>query len=63
MTAIFQVIARWIEIFKGSYLYIFCDNFAVVQGVQKTSIRREAIQLLRKIAMLCAKHDIEVQTH
>ena len=63
MTAIFQAIARWIETFKGSHLHVFCDNFVVAHRVQKTSIRGKAMQPLRKIAMLCAEHDIEVQTH
>ncbi len=36
---------------------------AVAHGLQKTSIRGEAMQSLRKVAMLCAEHDIEVQVH
>ena len=63
MTAIFQAIARWIKTFRGSYLHIFCNNFVVVYGVQKISIKRKAIQLLCKIAMLYAGHDIEMRTH
>ena len=63
MTAIFQAIARWIETFKGSHLHVFCDNFAVAHGLQKTSIRGEAMQLLRKVAILCAEQDIEVQAY
>ena len=63
MTTILQVMARWIEIFQGSHLHVFCDNFAVVHGLQKTFIRGEVIQPLRKIAMLCAEHDIEAQVH
>ena len=63
MTAILQAIARWIEIFKGSHLHVFCDNFAVAHGLQKTSIKGEGMQLLRRIAMLCAEHDIEVQAY
>lgn len=31
--------------------------------VQKTIIQKEAMQLLRRIVMLCAKRDIEVQAH
>lgn len=61
--AIFQAIARWIKIFKSSQLHVFCDNFRVVCGVQKTFIKREAIQSVCKMAMFCAKHDIEIQAH
>ena len=63
MMAILQVMTRWIEVFKGSHLHVFYNNFAVAPGLQKTSIRKEAIQPLRKIAMLCAEHNIEVQAH
>ena len=63
MRAILQAITRWIEIFRGSHLHDFCDNFAVANGVQKISIRGEAMQPLCKIAMLCAENDIEVQAH
>ena len=63
MIAILQTITRWIKTFRGSHLHSFCDNFAVAYGVQKTTIRREAMQLLRKIAMFCAEHNIKIQTH
>ena len=42
--------------------YLF-DNFVIAHGVQNTSIKGEVMQLLRKTAMLCAEHDIEVQAH
>ena len=35
----------------------------MAHGVQKTSIGGKAMQPLRKIAMLRAEHDIEVQMH
>ena len=63
MTAVLQALARWIEIFKGSHLHIFCDNFPVTQGLHKNSIHGEAMQPLRRIAMLCAEYDIKVQAH
>lgn len=63
MTTILQAIAWWIKIFKSSYLHVFYDNFAVLQGVQTTAIRGKAMQPLRKIAMLYAEYDIEVQAH
>ena len=43
MIAVLQALARWIEIFKGSHLHIFCDNFPVTQGLHKNSIYGEAI--------------------
>lgn len=63
MTAILQAMARWIKTFRGSHLHVFCDNFAVAHGLRKISIRGEGMQLLCRIAMLCAEHDIEVQAH
>ena len=63
MIAILQAITRWIKTFKGSYIYVFCDNFAVAHEMQKTFIRREVMQPLRKIAMLYTEHDIEMQVH
>ena len=63
MTSVLQALARWIETFKGSHLYIFGDNFVVVNGLQKTSIKGEAIEPLKRIAILSTKHDIEVQVH
>lgn len=63
ITAICPTIARWIETFRGSHLYIFYDIFAIVHGVQKISIRRKEIQPLCRIAMLYTKHDIEIQAH
>ena len=63
MTALLQELAWWIEIFKSSHLHIFCDNFPVTPGLRKNSICAEAMQPLRRIAMLCAEHDIEVQAH
>lgn len=35
----------------------------MVYGIQKTSIRGKPIQLLRKIAMLYAEHDIKMQAY
>ena len=63
ITAVLQALARWIETFKGSHVHIFCDNFAVTHGLQKNSIGGEAIQPSRRIAMLYAEPDIEVQAH
>lgn len=63
MTAIIQAIGISIEIFKGSHLHVFWDNFVVACGVQKTSIWEEAIQPLHRIAILYTKDDIKMQLH
>ena len=63
MTAVLQALARKIEIFKGSHLHIFCNDFLIIQSLYKNSIHRKTIQPLHRIAMLYAEHDIEVQTH
>lgn len=61
--AISLAISKWIEFFKGPHLHIFCDDFIVAHGVQKTSIREKVMKLLQRIAMLCTEHDIEVQVY
>lgn len=63
MTTIFQIIARLIETFKVSHLYILCGNFAVANEVQNIYIKRKAMQLLYGIAILCAKNDIKMQAY
>ena len=63
MTGVLQVLARRIETFKSSHLHIFGDNFVVIYGLQKNSIKGKAMESLRRIAMLCAEYDIEVQAH
>ena len=63
MTSVLQALARWIETFKGFHLHIFGDNFIVVNGLQKNSIKQEAMEFLRRIAIICAEHDIEMQVH
>ena len=61
MTGVFQALARWIETVKCSHLHIFGNNFVVVNGLQKNSINGEVMEPLRRIAILYAEHDIEVQ--
>ena len=63
MTTVFQASVRQIEIFKGSYLPIFYNNFSVTQDLHKNSIHGEAMQPLCRIAILYEVHNIEVQAH
>lgn len=63
MTAILQAIVTRIEIFKDFHLYVFYNNFVIVQGVKQTFIRGKALQSLCKIVMLYVEHDIKVQTY
>ena len=48
---------------KGAHLLLYCDSFAVMSGVKKTSIRGGAMHPLRNIAMMAAIYDIEIEPH
>ncbi len=63
MTGVLQALTIWIEIFKRSYLHVFCNNFAVTYRLQKTSIYGKVIQLLHRIAMLSSEQYIEIQAN
>lgn len=63
ITTDIQELARWIKIFQVSYLQIVCNNFAVTQRVHKNFICREAMKPLRKIVIVHAGQNIEVQMH
>ena len=61
MTAILQAMKKWLPICKGSHLILYCDSYAVTKGVNKTSIRGQAMHALRAITMLAALHDIQIE--
>ena len=63
MTAILHAIRRWLTLCKGAHLLLYCDSFAVMSGIIKTSIRRGAMHPLRNIAMMAAGNDIEIEPH
>ena len=63
MTAILHAIPLWLPLCKGAYLLLYCDSFAVMSGVIKTSIRGGAMHPLRNIAMMAAINDIEIELH
>ena len=63
MTAILHAIRRWLPMCKGAHLLLYCDSFAVMSGVKKTSIRGGAMHPLRNIAMMAAIYDIEIEPH
>ena len=62
MIAFIQMLTKWIKILKSSHLFIFCDYFAIRHEFAKKSINGEAMQLLCKLSIYCAKFDIEMQT-
>lgn len=63
ITAILHTLQRWLPIIKGSCLILYCDNFAVAKGVEKTSIRGNAMHALRAITMLVAINDVKIESH
>ncbi len=63
MAAIFSRLETWIKTFSGPHLQIFADNSATTQVLRKTSIKREALQLLCKIVIMLATNDICIQSH
>lgn len=58
--AVQLAITKWLPELIGKALYIFNDNQAVCFGLIKLSIRGDAMQPLRRIALLLASHDIVV---
>lgn len=51
VTAILQAITRQIKTFRRFYLHVFCNNFAIILRVQKTSIKGKIMQSLWRITM------------
>lgn len=45
---------------SGCEVNLYCDNWAVVQGLRKSSIRGAAMEPLRKIAMLAALTNVTI---
>lgn len=58
MTAILQVLQKWLLIIWGSHLIFYCNNFAVAANVRKISIYSLAMYPLRAIAILAAINDV-----
>ena len=61
MHAVLHAIAEWGDDWKGQSLTVRCDNFAVVQGINKKTIRGGAIQPLQQLLLLAGINDIVVR--
>jgi Reverse transcriptase (RNA-dependent DNA polymerase) len=60
--AIVYAFASWSEQWTNKQVIVFCDNEAVVEGVNKRSIRGVAIHPLQTLFLLAAKGNIDVAT-
>jgi len=60
--AIVYTFVSWAEQWKNKHVIVFYDNEAVVEGVNKRSIRGAAIRPLQTLFLLTANHDIDVAT-
>lgn len=58
MKAVLIALDKWLPIFAGLHLHIHNDNQAVCEGLKKLSIKGQAMEPLRKIAILLAQHDV-----
>jgi ribonuclease HI len=63
MFAILYAFAEWGTKWKGHRVTIYCDNEAVVKGINKRTIRGTAIAPLQDILLLAATLDIAVRAH
>ena len=59
--AILLALRYWRSQLAGNRVYIYCDNQAVVAGVDHNSIRGQAMGPLRDIILLLALRDILLQ--
>jgi hypothetical protein len=60
--AILFALAKWGESWKGYRITFMCDNSAIVDAIQKTTIRGEAIFPLQHILLTAALYDIEISS-
>jgi RNase H-like domain found in reverse transcriptase len=58
--AIVYAFACWSEYWANKQVFVFCDNEAAVEGVNKRSIRGAAINPLQSLFLLAAKQNIDV---
>jgi hypothetical protein len=63
MFAVLQAFVRWHEHWIHGAVDIACDNAAVVEGINKRSIRGPAIRPLRTMLLIAAVFDIAVRSH
>jgi hypothetical protein len=60
--AIVYAFATWSEEWENKHVIVFCDNEAVVKGVNKRSIRGVAIHPLQTLFPLEANRNIDLAT-
>ena len=60
MFAILHAFVLWHKEWTGGRLRLACDNSAVVQAIQKKSVKGEPIQPLQTILLIAAVFDIEI---
>ncbi len=58
MLAVKIALSLWLDSLRGTHVLLYCDNFPVCRGIEKSTIHGEAMAPLRHIALLQAKHDI-----
>ncbi len=61
MSAVRHTLRLWLPRFCGGRVFIYCDNIAVVAGLNRCSIRGGPMAPLRDIAMLLALNDILIE--
>jgi hypothetical protein len=58
--AIIYAFASWAEFWANKQVFVFCDNEAAVEEVNKRSIRGAAINPLQSLFLLAAKQNIDM---
>ena len=61
MIAILHALCLWRPRLATCDINLHCDNFAVVQGIIKSSIRGKAMEPLREVMMQIALHNITLK--
>jgi hypothetical protein len=60
MYQVLDALPTWTTESRAGRIKLHCDNEAVVAALPKGSIKRQAMSLLRQIAMHIALHDVEL---
>ena len=61
MFAVLYAFAEWSEDWNEAEIIVFCDNTAVVRGINKRTIRGAAIGPLQKLFLLAARRNIDMK--
>lgn len=62
MSVVFYALNIWLPLFAGSHI-IYGNNTGVIPGLKHFSIIRPAMELLRKIAMILATHNVVIKSN